>query len=124
MAHKQAAFRTIRRFFTVLLCCGVIQPAYASYIDALEQEAARGVNEHPATDITPSAVTIASMGGEEQLPPGLGRAEFEATLQREFYGSYVFYSTLSESHKSQVYQEYINNNDIEHLRRVIRIKMR
>ena len=95
-----------------------------SYLQELENEAA-------ATASHEQADTTADKPGWEQqqtgvtdnITPGLIRAQFEEALKSQFYGSYLFYSSLTEKKQQNVYQEYLINNDIEHLREAIKSQM-
>jgi hypothetical protein len=49
--------------------------------------------------------------------------EFEQALRDNYYGSFLFYSKLSEWNKKQVYNTYVESNDIEQIRREIKIRM-
>ena len=99
----------------------------ASYLDELEREAARSF-EVPAATTQPGQAearhNILTSGHENQIQPELDKEGFEQALQNNFYGSYLFYSRLSAQDQQAVYQEYTQNNDIEHLRGVINAKLR
>ena len=133
MAHA-ARYTWKASLISIASLCFLFQAAHASYIDELEHEAVRGLGDRqgslanapvsPTSNSPTLSGAVTHIGDEEHLQSGLDRAAFEYALRQEFYGSFVFYSTLSEEHKSLVYQAYTHNNEIEHLRRVIRTKMR
>lgn len=107
----------------VLLASSEISTA-SSYLQELENEAAasagRGEPETPAEkpEWTPRQTIL-----KENIDPGLNKAQFEEALKSRFYGSFLFYSTLAPKKQQQVYEEYLANNEIEHLREIIKTQM-
>lgn len=98
--------------------------AATSYLQELEAEAAATDN---ATQSTEPAATQSWQNQQttagEKLDPGLSKAMFEESLKNRFYGSYLFYSNLNDKKQQVVYEEYKKNNDIDHLREVIKTQM-
>lgn len=105
--------------------------ASANYLDELEREAARSFGSpstEAATDTdTPAQTTrpgnTAQMS-EDRIDPGLSKSEFEQALRDNFYGSHLFYSALNPVQQQAVYDEYNRNNDIDHLREIIKEQMK
>ncbi len=108
------------------LCIGGILPlqvhAADSYLEALKAEAGKidpegGTDEkgsdpaYPARGLPPQNVNPA-----ETIKAGLNKEGFEQQLQENYYGSYLFYSTLHKNQREQVYQEYKQKNDIKSIR--------
>jgi hypothetical protein len=52
----------------------------------------------------------------DELPPNLGFGEFEQSLESRFFGTYVFYSKLSEEQRLQVYESYRRDRHISAIR--------
>lgn len=98
--------------------------AAGSYLQELEAEAA-------ATDNTPQPTAPAAKPNwsqqqaiaGEKLEPDLNKEQFEESLKTRFYGSYLFYSTLNDKKQQIVFEEYLKNSDIEHLRDIIKVQM-
>jgi len=100
--------------------------AATSYLQELEAEAAasdEGTSSPPAAAETPKWSTQQPVTSSESIKKGLTKPQFEEALKSRFYGSYLFYSTLSESKQQVVFEEYQKNNDIEHLREIIKAQM-
>jgi len=101
--------------------------AAGSYLQQLEAEAAAT----PSPDNPPPPKAAANSPNwsqqqtsvSDQVDAGLSKAQFEESLKQRFYGSYLFYSALNNNKQKVVYQEYQKNNDIEHLRDVIKSQM-
>ena len=53
------------------------------------------------------------------LPPGLSRDGFEVMLERNFFGSYLFYKRLDAASRSWVYQQYQKEPGPERVRKSI-----
>ena len=51
-----------------------------------------------------------------ELPPGLTIEEFESALETQFYGTYIFYSNLSQNNRLQIYQGYRDERHIASIR--------
>ncbi len=98
--------------------------AASSYLQELEAEAAATDNDtsKKGTETKP-AWSQQNAGTHETIEKGLTKPQFEEALKAHFYGSYLFYSTLADSKQKIVYGEYQKNNDIEHLREVIKAQM-
>jgi hypothetical protein len=112
----------------ILLGIATSSPAIAdtSYLQELEAEAAateEGSSDGAASATDPTWTEQQPVSNAESIEAGLTRARFEEALKSRFYGSYLFYSTLSDSKQGVVYEEYQNNNSIEHLREVIKAQM-
>ena len=63
-------------------------------------------------------------GGElrsDEIPKGLLQDEFEAALQQNFYGTYVFFKKLDSTDKQTVYYRYnkADTSDVEVIRQNI-----
>ncbi len=95
----------------------------ASYLDEIEQEALRGDATQDVL-LTPSHDTANYSAPSETIQQGLDQGGFERVLQNNYYGSFLFYSRLNDQNKAVVYDEYKKNNDIDHLREIIRAKMK
>ncbi len=52
----------------------------------------------------------------DELPPDLGFGEFEQSLEQRFFGTYVFYSKLSDEERRQVYEIYRRDRHISAIR--------
>jgi len=52
----------------------------------------------------------------DELPPGLSLEEFESALQTQFYGTYVFYATLSPQKRLTIYRGYRDEQHIAAIR--------
>lgn len=96
------------------------------YLLELEEEAAsigngKSEQESPTTDKPEWKYQQA--GSIEQFESGLSKAQFEESLKKHFYGSYLFYSSLDDKKQQHVFKEYQNNNNIEHLRKTIKDQM-
>lgn len=110
-----------------LLIAPVARPVNAadSYIEGLEAEAdGASVDGLSAVDPEPpppdeSAKWHHQSQGLGGLLPGLGAAEFEASLRRNYYGSYMFYSRLDPMSKKLVYETYTQEPNIEVVRQKI-----
>ena len=94
--------------------------AATSYLQELEAE---GTSSPAATTETPKWSTQQPLTSNETVKQGLTKPQFEEALKSRFYGSYLFYATLSNSKQLVVYEEYQKNNDIEHLREVIKAQL-
>jgi hypothetical protein len=119
--------RTLLQCVLFLLALSINSTATAasSYLQELEAEAAatdEGSNDN-ATAAKPNWTEQQPEINHETIEKGLTKAEFEQALKSRFYGSYLFYSALNDAKQAVVYEEYKNNNDIEHLREVIKAQM-
>jgi hypothetical protein len=56
---------------------------------------------------------------EDNLPLGLGKADFEDALQEIYYGSYIFYKRLTPTQQETVFTRYRENISIDELRALI-----
>jgi len=99
--------------------------AATSYLEELNAEAASNdqTESNSPQAAQPNWTEQQPVGNHEKLDEGLSKEEFEKTLKSRFYGSYLFYSALSDTKQAVVYEEYKKNNDIEHLREVIKQQM-
>lgn len=110
-------------FFLLVMLTSMTATA-SSYLQELEAEAASsddGSNQQE--EKKPSWSTQQSTENHESVEKGLTKDKFEEALKSRFYGSYLFYSTLNDTKQEVVYEEYLKNNDIEHLREVIKAQM-
>lgn len=119
----------LRLFVPSLFVAGMCMlPAHAfaasSYLQELEAEAARTTTEQDAT--SPSTPEQRSdwrpkqQNLSEKLEQGLSKAQFEERLKESYYGSYLFYSTLSDAAQQRVYEDYRQHNDIDSVRESIK----
>lgn len=111
--------------FFLVLSISSTATAATSYLQELEAEAA--ATDEGGSDSAPAAKpTWTEQQPEtnhETIEKGLTKTEFEQALKSRFYGSYLFYSALNDAKQAVVYEEYKKNNDIEHLREVIKAQM-
>lgn len=120
---------TVRPLALLAACCllpGQLLASSANYLNALEAEAdnisaTETTPNQPTTDTATSAAPAVPAG--EILPAGLSQADFEETLKSSYFGSYIFYSKLSDGGKTSVYKEYQKNGSINHLREVIKTEL-
>lgn len=110
----------------LLLCLTQSATAATSYLQELEAEASRGEDTEQSTPVAPSIPlnSRAPAQNAEKIEPGLSKEQFESSLQSAFYGSYLFYSTLEESKKQRVYDDYNNDNNIKNIRESIKQQMK
>ena len=96
-----------------------------SYLQELENEAASSNNQEQSGNTTEEkpSWTPDKASLVEKIDPGLSKGQFEEELKSRFYGSYLFYSSLNSNKQDVVYEEYLKNNDIEHLRETIKNQM-
>lgn len=117
-----------------VVIAGGIMPLHVhaadSYLQALKVEADKVDPEggadskssdpaFPAKGLPPQTVNPA-----ETIKPGLNKEGFEQQLQENYYGSYLFYSTLPKNQRDRVYEEYKENNDIKSIRESIMAKLK
>lgn len=96
-------------------------PCSASYLADLEAEAkSTDVQGEPNDEQTWSHKT---QGISDELRKGMTHEEFEQSLKKHYYGSFIFYDKLSQWNRKQVYNTYVETNDIEQIRREIKIRM-
>lgn len=92
-----------------------------SYLSDLEAEAkSTDVQGNPNDE---QAWSHKTQGMSEELSKGMTHEEFEQSLKKNYYGSFIFYDKLSQWNKKQVYNTYVETNDIEQVRREIKIRM-
>lgn len=113
---------------TTLLLAGMLslsKLAWAeSYLQELENEAAAtGTGAKTGSEADKPAWSPKQTSLSEKIEPDLSQDQFEETLKSRFYGSYLFYSSLGEKKQQRVFEEYRQNNDIEHLREAIKRQM-
>ncbi len=118
---------------TVIVISGTMSldaQAADSYLQALKVEADKVDPEggkdskssepaYPAKGLPPQTVNPA-----ETIKSGLKKEGFEQQLQDNYYGSYLFYSTLSKNQRTKVYEEYMQKNDIKSIRQSIMAKLK
>ncbi|HEY9147873.1 MAG TPA: hypothetical protein VIQ22_02590 [Gammaproteobacteria bacterium] len=110
---------------------GLTAPAAlaSSYLQELEAEAARSggaQKESPATPDQKSRDWSASNAVEsgDNIKAGLDKEGFEEVLQTNFYGSYLFYSTLDNNGQQRVFEDYNSDNNINSIRESIKRQMK
>ena len=83
--------------------------AAGSYLQDLEAEAAATDNTaQPVAPVAKPSWSQQQTTVSEKIEPGLSKGQFEESLKKRFYGSYLFYSTLNDKKQQVVYQEYQN----------------
>lgn len=91
------------------------------YLNQLEAEAKSVQGEPDPASAKPEASwSHNDMGMADSLKPGLRQKAFEISLKRNFIGSYTVYSRLNTAEKEQVYAAYLQRNDIEELKALIK----
>lgn len=118
---------------TVVIISGmtpITVKAADSYLQALKVEAEK-VDPNSGTDSKSSDPAYPARGlppqninPEETIKPGLDKTGFEQQLQENYYGSYLFYSTLQKKQRDMVYEEYKQKNDIKSIRESIMSKLK
>jgi hypothetical protein len=117
----------------VVIAVGLL-PQYVhaadSYLEALKIEADK-IDPEGGTDSKSSDPAFPAKGlppqtvnPAETIKPGLKKEDFEQQLQENYYGSYLFYSTLKKKQRDQVYEEYQKKNDIKSIRDSIMAKLK
>lgn len=119
---------TALSFFAIgLLCLSQITYAAGSYLQELEAEAARtgseDTQEQQAAE-EPEWDEDAPQLDSEHIESGLTKQQFETQLEKNFYGSYLFYSALEAGKQQEVYNDYQNANDIKSIRNSIKSRMK
>ena len=103
-----------------------VQAADDAYLKMLESEAAELTLDHSgqlvANDTQQRAEPTFEWNLEleqEVIPSGLGMDQFEAFLQKYFYGTYVFFNKLNTTDKNTVYYRYsqAEQPDLENVRK-------
>lgn len=84
---------------------GLTSEAGATRVDDSGQVATREL-EGDETNHPPVAIWDIDNQALDNLQAGLERDEFEATLKRNYYASYIFYKKLDPTSKSLVYKTY------------------
>ncbi|MFO7593943.1 MAG: hypothetical protein R6X15_07885 [Pseudomonadota bacterium] len=125
--HKTRMTIKLAALAGVMFYLTPVSNASTSYLLELEAEAARTGDEETTA---PSATQDEKWAEKdrqldsEYIEAGLGKKEFESQLEKNFYGSYLFYSTLDASKQQDVYHEYKNANDIESIRNSIKSRLK
>lgn len=85
---------------------------------ALTGTAAARATSAPATGESKPAPgwSATGQGLGEELPANLSREQFEAALKSSYFGTYMFYTKLSEQDKAVVYTAYQDNGQIANIR--------
>jgi hypothetical protein len=116
-------FQRPGRLFLITLSLFALPPAThaASYLADLEAEA-------KSTDVQvdkdrEAAWSQKTQGISDNLPAGMDQEAFEQSLRDNYNGSFLFYEKLSLWNKKQVYNTYVETNDIHKIRREIKIRM-
>lgn len=109
----------------IVMLLSTTATAASSYLQELEAEAAATDDNASKKNAESKPAWSQQNAGtnHETIDKGLAKPQFEEALKAHFYGSYLFYSTLTDSKQKVVYGEYQKNNDIEHLREVIKAQM-
>ncbi len=121
----------------VVLVCSSLIPHYAtaaaSYLQELKVDAnwdaapspRDGGKSSPSVQTqAPAALPKQTVNPASNIKAGLSQEEFENQLQQNYYGSYLFYSTLLLAQRNKVYEEYKEDNDIESIRKSIMSKLK
>ena len=97
---------------SMLVSTPLLQKVHAdAYLDALQDEAEE-LSVDPETAANKSA-------GETARSGDLSQTAFEKMLDKQFHGTFIFYSRLTEKNRLLAYQAYIKNPDIDLLRKTI-----
>ena len=124
------------KFFLATCLCVLIftlQKSFAqqdNYLEELDAEAGglsldRKTRDdaHIEKNIRDSAGLAAVPDGDSPenngLPPGLSRDSFEVMLERNFFGSYLFYKRLNAASRAWVYRQYQEKPAPERVRKSI-----
>ncbi len=59
---------------------------------------------------------FADLAISDELPVGLTLGAFERSLQTRYFGTYVFYESLSEQDREGVYETYLRDSHIAAIR--------
>lgn len=126
--YETVRHRALHRYAILMFLLSLATQGFAatSYLEELNAEAA---SESDGATNTSAPASNAdwnkqqTTGNHGKIDQGLSMEQFEKTLKSNFYGSYLFYSALSDAKQTVVYEEYKKNNDIEHLREVIQQQM-
>lgn len=111
---------------SLLVCVPLGASAASSYLQELEAEAARseeGSDAAPAQQGQEWNTNAQPVSGEA-IKAGLDKAQFEESLKKNYYGSYLFYQTLDDGDQQSVYSDYQSDNDIESIRESIKSHMK
>lgn len=115
-------------FAGCLLGFAPITHAAGSYLQELEAEAARTDSDEEAqaqpAEEEPKWDADAAELDSEHIESGLNKKQFETQLEKNFYGSYLFYSTLEAGKQQEVYSDYQNANDIKSIRDSIKSRLK
>jgi hypothetical protein len=103
--------RTGSLLASALLFWGLVSPvthAATSYLQELEAEAAATDEEASGSEAasTPNWSSQEPASGGESLDKGMSKTQFDEALKSRYYGSYLFYSTLTDKKQQAVYEEY------------------
>lgn len=119
--HLRGILVTPTILLTLLLSSEI--SAASSYLQELENEAAATNSGQADATADKPAWKPQQTGVSDTIASGLNQEQFEEALKSQFYGSYLFYSSLNAQKRQRVHQEYLINNDIEHLRETIKHQM-
>ncbi len=88
--------------------------AAATELDSDGQLKKQDNRKKPATSLFSGRSTLEG----EDLPKGLGQQEFEALLEKNFFGTYAFFRKLNSTDKNTVYHRYskADKPDLENVR--------
>jgi len=104
-----------------------------AYTDALNAEADNinvdPLSEKPAASAPTEDAPVSSGWSEDaqsmsqDLPPNLGKEDFEEAMKVNFYGSYMFYNRLDAGEQMEVFEFYRTTPSIQAVReRIIELK--
>jgi hypothetical protein len=104
-----------------------------AYTDALNAEADNievdPLSEKPAAPAPAEDAPVSSGWSQDvqsmsqDLPPNLGKEDFEEAMKVNFYGSYMFYNRLDAGEQEQVFEFYQTTPSIKAVReRIIELK--
>jgi hypothetical protein len=132
-----------KKLFTGFIFCGGFVLLYGmfsvsalaadAYTDALDAEADNisvdPLSEKPAATAPPENDPVSSGWSQDiqsmsqDIPPSLGKEDFEEAMKVNFYGSYMFYNRLDDGEQQEVYDYYRKNPSIQAIReRIIELK--
>jgi hypothetical protein len=83
------------------------------YLDAIKAEA-EGLTVDPKTAIEEGSASVITVDKNV-----LSRDDFDAMLDKDYHGTFLFYSRLSSSQQEQVYRSYMEDRDISRIRKMI-----
>ena len=127
--HSAKTITTLAVLAGTLLCLTPSANAATSYLQELEAEAARTTDDDdqapsPKQEEEQKWASDQQQLHAEHIKAGLDKTQFEEQLEKNFYGSYLFYSTLTAEKQQSVYNDYQSANDIESIRNSIKSRLK